>query len=83
MLLKRGEKTEPITQVKGLGNYQEEANVFCKRKKNQLDITFCRLFGKEWEWVQDSQGLAVAVRMSCRVQAGIHALKDGYLESRR
>lgn len=41
----KGEKTEPITQVKGLGNYQE-ANVFCKRKKNQLDVTICRLLGK-------------------------------------
>lgn len=46
MLLKRGEKTESISQVKGLGNYQEEAKVFRKRKKNQLDVTFCRLFGK-------------------------------------
>lgn len=38
MLLKRGEKTEPISQVKGLGNYQEGGKVFCKRKKNQLDV---------------------------------------------
>lgn len=40
----KGKKTEPITQVKGLGNYQE-ANVFCKRK-NQLDVTISRLLGR-------------------------------------
>lgn len=48
-LLRRGEKTEPVAQVKGL-DMTKEVSFLCKGRKTQADPT-CRL---RWESGQES-----------------------------
>lgn len=78
----KGREDRTHNSSEGLGNYQEEANVFCKRK-NQLDITFCRLFRKG---VGAGAGLS---RCGCGCEdvmsgSGWHTRsQDACLESRR
>ena len=64
MLLKRGEKIEPITQVKGLGIIRRRQTSSVKERRKKLDIIICRLSGKGvylvWrERRQDSRTLEV------------------------
>lgn len=91
-LLERGEKTEPITQVKGLG-LPEGGNLPWRKEKNQT-LVFADFWGGRvhsvwWEWGQKSRTLYTRLWLRgchirwCEVQIGIDTLKGEYLEPSR